>query len=229
MFKVLVGDHDNVNFVAVLDYLTNEKIGVLHADNATQVLEKYKKTNPDVLVLNSNLPLSNGNELLIKLSEIDSKKNVIIIEPYSQNRNRINELNKVYKIISSSVDPSIIADITKDLLNSLRASSPLFKAEAIINQIKFNRYSRGYTYIIEALKLLTKYPNHFLKIQDLYKQLSKELNVPANQIGWAIEKALDVAYRNSEKGTFESVLRGYEPNRKPSPKYFFCVLWENVV
>ena len=62
--NILVADDDAELRVAVAEYLRGEGFDVEEADSGTAALEVARASRPDVLVLDLNMPRSNGQDVL---------------------------------------------------------------------------------------------------------------------------------------------------------------------
>lgn len=117
MISIMIAD-DNIEQANQLAYmLTQEKdlqvVNLSHDGNIA--LKNYQAINPDVLILDLNMPGINGITLLKKISNYDTKRNIIILSGSIIYRAQISDISKVEMIYSKPFDILKIIDSIRQI------------------------------------------------------------------------------------------------------------------
>ncbi|MGM0507563.1 MAG: response regulator [Fusobacteriota bacterium] len=116
MKKVLIID-DEQNIRLLLKETLKNVVNVYEAEDGHQGMEKLKKIDPDLILLDIMLPDTTGVELLQNIKNYDSNVKVIMITAYSSIESVINVMDiKISGYIEKPFDP---AEIKKKILGIL--------------------------------------------------------------------------------------------------------------
>lgn len=103
--------------------LEDDIVVVGQAGDGREVLEKYLEINPDILLLDINMPYLNGLEVLEELNSLDVDANVLVLTIH-------NEIEYLYKAVEIGVGGYVLKDSEADVL--IRAIRTLYKGETYI-------------------------------------------------------------------------------------------------
>lgn len=134
---------------------------VAQAGDGQDALNKIIEIKPDVVLLDINMPILNGLEVLQKLQEDQMDVNVLILTIH-------NEIEYLYKAVEIGVNGYVLKDSESDVL--IRAIRSIYNGESYIqpnmasllfkkingeldNQVKHNKLTKRE---IEVLKLITQ-------------------------------------------------------------------------
>lgn len=103
--------------------LTGEVEVVEEADNGKECLKKLRDAKPDVLLLDINMPVMNGLEVLDKLKKKKSKQKILVLTVH-------NEIEYLLKAVDMEVDGYLLKD--SDSAELLRAIQTVEQGEKFI-------------------------------------------------------------------------------------------------
>lgn len=110
MTKIMIAD-DNVEATKHLSYILSresdfEVINVSH--NGLDTIKYYKELQPDVLLLDLNMPSLSGLEVLNIIPEYDKSRNIIIISGSAYFRSKLCNIDKIKTIYQKPYDINCI-------------------------------------------------------------------------------------------------------------------------
>lgn len=134
---------------------------IAQAGDGQEAVEKIYEMNPDVVLLDINMPIMNGLEVLEKLKETKVDVNVLILTIH-------NEIEYLYRAVEIGVNGYVLKDSDSDVL--IKAIRSIYKGESYIqpnmasllfkkingeldNQIKHSKLTKRE---VEVLKLITQ-------------------------------------------------------------------------
>lgn len=134
---------------------------VAQAGDGQEAFDKIIEIDPDVVLLDINMPIMNGLEVLAKLHEENIDVNVLILTIH-------NEIEYLYKAVEIGVNGYVLKDSESDVL--IKAIRSIYNGESYIqpnmasllfkkingeldNQVKHNKLTKRE---IEVLKLITQ-------------------------------------------------------------------------
>jgi len=103
--------------------LEDDIIVVAQAGNGNETIEKIIEYNPDVVLLDINMPEKNGLEVLTYLKQNDINANIIILTIH-------NEVEYLYKAVEIGVKGYVLKDSESDVL--IRAIRSVYEGETYI-------------------------------------------------------------------------------------------------
>ncbi|PKM57615.1 MAG: DNA-binding response regulator [Firmicutes bacterium HGW-Firmicutes-3] len=103
--------------------LEDDIIVVAQAGNGNETIEKIIEYNPDVVLLDINMPERNGLEVLTYLKQNDISANIIILTIH-------NEVEYLYKAVEIGVKGYVLKDSESDVL--IRAIRSVYEGETYI-------------------------------------------------------------------------------------------------
>lgn len=103
--------------------LTGEVEVIEEADNGKECLKKLRDAKPDVLLLDINMPVMNGLEVLDKLKKKKSKQKILVLTVH-------NEIEYLLKAVDMEVDGYLLKD--SDSAELLRAIQTVEQGEKFI-------------------------------------------------------------------------------------------------
>lgn len=77
--KILIADDDPINLEVMLNYLDDELCEVLYAPNGKKAIEVALEEDPDLIILDWEMPVMNGIEAITYLRSDDSTKDIPIV------------------------------------------------------------------------------------------------------------------------------------------------------
>jgi two-component system chemotaxis response regulator CheY len=110
--KILIVDDTTFMREMLKSALDPEKYQIIgEALNGEQGIEKYKETNPDLVLLDINMPKMNGIDMLSAIIELDPKANVIMCSDQKYDNMIMMALKKGAK--DFIIKPFTIPDVRK--------------------------------------------------------------------------------------------------------------------
>jgi len=134
---------------------------IAQAGDGQEAIDKILEVNPDVVLLDINMPKLNGLEVLEKLNEMNLEVNVLILTIH-------NEIEYLYRAVEIGVNGYVLKDSESDVL--IKAIRSIYNGESYIqpnmasllfkkingeldNQVKHNKLTKRE---VEVLKLITQ-------------------------------------------------------------------------
>lgn len=116
--KILIADDDQNLLLALSVRLEAEGYDVVRAQDAYQALERTRQTNPDLLLLDINMPAGNGFSVQERIANIDELSSTPIIYITGEDSDRVNRTAQ--ELGAFAVVPKPFE--TEDLLETIRAA-----------------------------------------------------------------------------------------------------------
>ncbi len=233
MVKVLIAD-DNVPFCeSLFSALTKEKdfkiVGISYSGK--NIEKKYFETQPDIMVLDLNLPQKNGIQIINDITEQegkDPKKNIIVVSGEMKYRASLTNMKKVLWVLSKPVDfdklitviretsrqkimSEKINDITDGLLKNLHI--PICKGRVLLKRSILTAYTRPYL---------------LRKIEDLMKIVAKQEGYNnARSVRSTIDKIIERTFEQSNDNSIFYILDEYY-GEKLTTKTFISSCVSNI-
>jgi len=134
---------------------------IAQVGDGQEAIDKIHEMNPDVVLLDINMPIMNGLEVLEKLKETKVDVNVLILTIH-------NEIEYLYRAVEIGVNGYVLKDSDSDVL--IKAIRSIYKGESYIqpnmasllfkkingeldNQVKHSKLTKRE---VEVLKLITQ-------------------------------------------------------------------------
>jgi len=216
MLNVLIANKNLQNLQNLQNYISQYipdiRIGYLAA-NGKEALEALNQQHYDIVLIDTNLPLIDGFELLHKLSSIKQieYKNKFIVSTHSELM--IKNLNKqelVYQAFLNTESFGTIIHILKKIVNVQKNEPDTTSVRnKILNELQsigFNIAHKGTHYLAESVVLMatTEHNNENLS-KYIYPKVSKIFNKDLNNIKCNITSATEAACKNIT----DEVLKNY--------------------
>lgn len=188
-------------------------------------VKEYLTNKPDVLLLDLEMPVLNGLDVIDNLSlDINERKkcNIIIVTDDISFRLNITNTSKIYKIVPKPYNLDELLSIIKEIGSTTKE---LTKKEIkdLIYRLNFNMYSKGSRYIVDAIKLAYDDINLLSNVTELYKLVAIMNDEKPNKIQRSIRSSIDVMNNHITKEHLRSFFHIYD-NNIITPKYFFTTV-----
>ncbi len=154
--------------------LTGKVEVVEEADNGKECLKKLKEAKPDVLLLDINMPVMNGLEVLDKLKKKKSKQKILVLTVH-------NEIEYLLKAVDMEVDGYLLKDSdSAELLRAIQTVEqgekfiqpeliPLLNSKLVARDLDLEKMDKLSDREIEVLKLVA--------VGMFNKDIGKELDI----------------------------------------------------
>jgi len=109
--SLLIAEDEETNYLLLVEYLEPTGIQILRACNGYEVMEIFKNTNLDLILMDMKMPLMNGYEATIKIRESNQQIPIIAQTAYAM-------LGDKDKILAAGCNDYIAKPILEDLLLS---------------------------------------------------------------------------------------------------------------
>jgi len=146
MCKLLIVDDNNMHIQCVLDYINWQEFGftdILTAHNGAEAFEKYEKFKPNLIITDVVMPKVNGLELVNKIRNIDNNVHIIFMSCYQEFdyiKHAID--NDVVGYILKPIEPSLLQDVVKKVVNSIKEQTPNIASDNLIYHARANLLDR---------------------------------------------------------------------------------------
>lgn len=190
MYKLVIVEDEHIEIEAIKLILSQ------HADNIEVVgqassgrvaLEKIRQLDPDIILLDINIPEINGIDVLRTVKNEDPEKKVILITAF-------NEFDFAHQAIKANVDDFLLKPIRpQQLMDSINQSIAALKNnvkehfDEKMNEVIFAVVQKKYSDTRNALSIYIDaiydyYQHDIISIQDEVRHFMKELNFLAKDM-----------------------------------------------
>lgn len=171
-------------------------------------LKSILKYNPDVILLDINMPKIDGISIIKKIISEEKKKipYIIIITAFKDKINFFRNNKNIYGIIDKgSGFSNLITEINRYLNNickELEEENTEYKTKQELANFEFNFSNLGTTYLIDTIKYALEKEKINLE-GDIYLKLVRKYKVKVMNIKWNIEKSIKSMKRYTDNKTIE--------------------------
>ena len=198
---ILIVEDENETRKLMQDVMQGEFAKVVSAQNGDEGLKKFKKYNPDIVVTDIAMPISDGLDMAMQIKEISKDTPVVVLSAHS-------EKEKLLKAIDVGIDKYVIKPIDMDeFLTTLEivAKSKIETTNIIeiTNGYSFNKIKR--VLIRDGVEIaLTKKELAFISL--LIKRLGTlVLHDEIKNVVWVGENVTEAAIRTFVKRVRDKV------------------------
>lgn len=229
MQRLLLADGTG-NFIKPIMQQLKNKYSILSCSDDHQVLSKIQKFDPDIMVLDLQLPGAGGLSILRGLRSAGMTVRVIAITPLSS-PHILNELASldVSCVHLTTVRPAAVAgsifQISEGLVNGEEISEwdPAVEVDKMLLDLSFCMGKGGYSTVREAILYLYRHPEcHMMKC--LYLDLAAMFRTSVTQVEKAIRDVIKDAWAHSGTGLWRLYLHrnGDLTEKCPSNEMFLA-------
>jgi len=229
MVQVMIAE-DNIELSSMYcRFLTKDKnINVISKTrDGEKTIEMYQALKPDVLLLDLDMPKLNGIEVINQISKDSDEKNkcnIIVISGNVELMHKLFNTAKVYRIMPKPTNLDEVLSLIKDISNAPKELDQI-KLKSLLLELKFNLYSKGTLFLMDAINIAYNNPVLLCKIEDLYSRVSMKNNLSVNKIQRSIRSSIDVMNNHISPELLRSFFHIYN-NDIIAPKYFFTIIIE---
>lgn len=229
MIKVMVADDSIEQNSIYCNYLTkDEEVEIISSTyDGENTIKDYLVYKPDVLILDLNMPKLSGIDVINNLSMYSDEKkkcNIIVVSGFADMRLKLGNVSKIYRIVSKPCNLNEVLSTVKEI----GTDKPILNEKEIkelLIKLKFNLYTKGMPYLIDAIDIAFKEPNLLYNISNLYSIVGFKNNVKKEKIQRSIRGTIDIMNNHIPTGLLCSFFHT-TASEKISPKYFFEVVIE---
>lgn len=224
LLSVLIAD-DNKDFdISIINAIGKEKLNHIKiqgiATNGLETYQKIKTLSPDVVLLDVQMPIMNGFDVIHKLLKEDiTLPKILLVSAFPDLINTFPETKLISGILFKPFDFTVLNNYLLQFCNENDDSILNKQITQILGNFDFNINSLGYSYLVECIKLCIKNPLYLNNLEkDLYTHIAKMYRISnPSKIKWAIEKSINSMFRYTKT----DILNKFFPNiSKLSPKFF---------
>lgn len=230
MIKIMIAEDNKELALNYRNFLTNDdKIEVISCtSNGYSTLEEYLKLKPDILLLDLDLPLMNGIEIVNELSNVPKERNlcnIIIISGAIDLRSKLLNTSKIFKILPKPCSFSELLCTIKEtnIYNNNHINLDKNQLNSLLLKLSFNLYSKGTKYLIDCISIANDEPTLLYNISTLYTLIATQNHTTPQIIKWSICNSLSAMNRFVNKELLYSFFCEYD-GRNLTPKYFITLL-----
>ncbi len=115
---LLVAEDDASNYMLV-EVLLGKEYNIIHAWNGEEAVQLFKKNNPDLVLMDINIPLMNGYESTKRIKEISENIPVIAVTAYATEEEKIKIMNSDFDgFVSKPIHAILLKEKIIELLMS---------------------------------------------------------------------------------------------------------------
>ena len=230
MIKVMIADDNPAFCKSCFEFLTKDKdIKVVsYVNDGEEAIKKYLNIQPDVLLLDVNMPKATGFEVINTLSTYPNEKekcNIIVMTGETAMQVNLYNMSKVYSILPKPVGFEVVLEKVKELAHE-NEELDISKLKDLLMEFRISVYSNSYKYLISLVTLAYNQPSLLRNIKDLYIQVAKQYHVSPYTIKWSIRNISDILNRTASIDKICDIFNlKYRPD-SISPKYFITLIIE---
>lgn len=223
MLNVLIADDNTSIGINILNFIRENHLDNVRiqgiALNGFEAYQKIKILKPDIVLLDIQMPILNGFEIINKLITDNFKiPKIILITAFPELISNFNKNNLISGILIKPFDFNKLNQYLFEFNNEEKSNLLNKKIMNVFSKFDFNTNSLGYTYLLDCVKSSIEHPE-LLKNFDkkLYPYISKmHSNSNPYKIKWNVEKSINSMFRY----TNTNILNEFFSNKKPSPVVF---------
>ena len=231
--NILLAD-DNLMFTKSLaNYLgeREEKIRITNiSTNGKEVLEQIEKGNIDVILLDLEMPILNGEEFLeeLKKKQLEKIPKIIIISGYVERFYELSQNPLVSTCISKTESIENIYEKIKEMIADCEEDNIKKKIRDQLGQVTFNVKQCGTQYLEESIYMAYCHPEYASNLEkNIYQNLSKKYKKTKFTIKSDILKAIHYMYLETPEEVMKKFFNITE-DKKPSPKWIINTILNNI-
>ena len=230
MIRVMIADDNPAFCKSCFEFLTKDKdIKVVSfVYDGEEAINKYLTIQPDVLLLDLNMPKATGFEVINKLSTYPKEKekcNIIVMTGESAVQVSLYNMSKVYNILPKPIGFEVLLEKIKEL-SPEKDELDIAELKRILMELRINIYSNSYRHLISLVTLAYNQPSLLKNIKDLYVQVAKQYNVSPYTIKWSIRNISEILNRTTSIDKICDIFNlTYRPD-SISPKFFITLIIE---
>jgi len=230
MIKVMIADDSTAIRENCFNFLTkDEDIKVVSfAANGEETIQKYFETQPDILLLDLDMPKISGLDVINtigRFSEEKNKCNIIVISGSTEHLRKLYNTAQIYRVIPKPVDFEDIVETIKEIPIKNREIDQK-KLKDLLLELRINIFSTRGKYLISAINIAYRQPYLLESIKILYLEVAKLYNVSPMTIKWSIRTLIDTLNRS---WSIKDLCSIFSLKIKPdaiTPKYFLTLIVE---
>jgi DNA-binding response OmpR family regulator len=183
-YTVLYAEDETIIRMNITHYLKSYFKCVYAVTNGKEALEEFYNKNPDIVILDIDMPYINGLEVAKEIRDKNNKTLIVIITAYT-------DTNLLLEAVELNLTQYLVKPITKDKLNSMiEKLSKKLKEEIENIQLKDGYYFQKPTNILynkeskeiyltknelKLILLLLRYKNQFVSTQIIEYHIWEDL------------------------------------------------------
>lgn len=120
-YCVVYAEDDNKIRTGYLNFLDMEFTKVYGASNGKEALELYSEVNPDIMILDINMPIMDGLQVAKKIRKDDDKVKLIMLTGYSDKAKLLQAIElKLFKYLIKPVSTFEFKDVLNDVVKDMQ-------------------------------------------------------------------------------------------------------------
>ncbi len=137
-YCIVYAEDDEKIRTGYLNFLNMEFTKVYGASNGREALELYENMNPDIMILDINMPIMDGLQVAKQIRKRDDKVKLLMLTAYSDKNKLLQaiELN-LFKYLIKPVSTFEFRDVLSDIVKDIEKSEDDF--HIIDNSFKWNK------------------------------------------------------------------------------------------
>lgn len=213
MISVLIAD-DNVSFCETLfSTLTKEKdlkvSGIVH--DGKKVEEKYFEIQPDIMLLDLNIPEKDGLEIIKDLTskEIKPKQNIIVISGDIKYRAKLTNVEKVKWIFSKPFETKSLIEVIRNTAEQKNIIEKINDSvDELLSELRIP-FSKGRKLLKKAILIAYTKPFLLLKVEMLMNDIAEKEHCNARSVRSTIDKTIKRTFYYSKDNSVFYILTEY--------------------
>lgn len=209
MFRLMIAE-DNIHLMNYYQNILSEDKNVnvvAKTFNGEETIKLYKEKKPDILLLDLDLPIFNGLEVINKLSkfEVDKKScNIIIISGNYDLRLELFNTEKVYRIIAKPASKDCIINTIHNFISeNSRNEFPIDRLRNLMFALKLKPYSNSCNLLIDTIETAYYSPYLLDNMKTLYNITASRYDYSSEKVKESIRSCIRTINRFADTRIFE--------------------------
>jgi len=225
MINILIADDNKQLALQLAKILSqNKEFNIVDiVENGTKAVESYLELQPDIMLLDMEMPYMNGIEVIEYLSKysVDEKAkcNIIVLTGYFKDY-PLKKPAKVFQVVEKPFEVNLLVSIIYEAVEIANIGKMKSQIELVLSELKFDFSHKGTQYIKEALLTAREKKEYYHSFEGMYEILAKTYSSCPKKVRWNMENAINSVYKLNSQAPFYKVFDNYD-GRKPTPKYLF--------
>lgn len=114
--KILIAE-DNISNYKLLEFVLSKEYQIFHAFNGKEAVEKFMQLQPDLIIMDIDMPVMDGNEATMRIREMSTTIPIIGLTAYAYSTDQEKGLESgMNKYFTKPTNMKVLREAIKEML-----------------------------------------------------------------------------------------------------------------